>query len=256
VLGRLESYRAYNNSVINSRLATAGMFVYASELTLPLASVDQDSDPFASEIHAAFTADIDAEQRNHGVAVAPITVSGPNEFLPSIRWIEPSTQLGSQTIELTREARAELALALDVPTELLRDGGSDQVHWNAFASQTRLVSAHCLPLGRLITAAINEGFFRGALGLAGLDPKAFAITLDAAAITTGLVGDPTQAVLDALDRGLITGDAARARLGFSPDEAGDDVPVNTAPASTPPGTPANTSPDAARREPNSRGPAA
>jgi len=208
---------------IDSRLAGAGILAVPSEMTFSSPSSDEEpagdgeTDEFLAELITAMTTPIG--DRGNASAVVPMIIKAPGAILGNIQHIKFTSDLDAEARELRNEAIRRLALALDIPPEVLL-GVSDVNHWNAWLITEEAIKLHVEPLVELITSALTTEYLWPALVDAGVaDPSSYVIEGD----TSALRQRPSHSTeASELHRDLLITDAARLReQGFDDSDALD-----------------------------------
>lgn len=201
---------------IDSRLAGAGLLLLPSEMTFDSPAADDEptgdgeTDEFVSEfIDNMMTAIGD---RGSASAVVPIVVKAPGAVLGNVQHIKFSSDLDAEARELRNEAIRRLALALDIPPEVLL-GVADVNHWNAWLVTEEAIKIHIEPLVELITSALTVEYLWPSLQQMNVEnPQSYVIEGD----TSALRQRPSHSTeAQALHKDLLITDAALLReTGF------------------------------------------
>lgn len=151
-------------------------------------------------------------------AMLPIFATLPDwavEFIDKLKpthyWSELSEKLG----ELKSGAIQRLALALDMPAELLT-GAADSSRWHAWLADEQVIKIHIRPLLSRVADAATIGYLVAALEDIEEDPKAYAYGFDTAPLAVR--PNRSEDALAFWDRGLVDDETARKEGAF-PDEA-------------------------------------
>lgn len=158
-------------------------------------------------------------------ALVPLFLQAPGEYLDKIRHITFSSEVTETSLKTREAAIRRLALALDVPPEVLLGIGST-THWNAFIVEAEAIKLHIAPLLERICDALTRCVLWPMLRSEGHpDPESQVIWYD----TAGLALRPDRgADADAaFDRGTITRDAYLRAKGFNPDSDSHDLSTIT-----------------------------
>lgn len=252
-----------------SRLVGAGILFVPNEMSLPPAEgpvgepVDQDAPglpPIAPEddglpTHRATPADLsDAiidtasiaiEDPGSAAAATPIVVGVPAEYIGQVQHLKFGLDWADTVLELRTAAIKRLALALDVPPEILLGTGETN-HWSAWQVEESAIKVHIEPLLTVICDRLTTSLLRPVLESRGLAEHAenHCIWFE----TTRLTQRPDKGpeALALWDRGLIKPEVVLREHGYDPDS---DMPED---AGTPPeGAPSPQAPSTTRerREP-------
>lgn len=159
------------------------------------------------------------EDPSSASATIPMMLQAPGEFLDKIKHIKLGTEFTEVVIKLREAATRRLALALDVPPEVLL-GTGDMNHWSAWQVEESGIKLHVEPLMAIICDALTEHVLRPLLRLNNHpDPESAVIWYS----TAGLALRPNRAgdAKDAYDRMAINGATFREALGFDDSDAFD-----------------------------------
>lgn len=202
---------------LDSRLASAGAFIVPSEADLP---TTDDSEP---EETASLTDMIFQSMRKalsdpgSAAAQVPIIFEVPAEFADAFKLINFESPLSKEIIELRADAIGRLAAGLDLPREVV-EGMGDSNHWSAWQVAEETYRTHLVPILDVISDALTAAYLHPVAEAAGIpDVDTYMLAFDGSA----LIGepDPLQQVLELLDRGLITPEAALTMLHIPEDYA-------------------------------------
>ncbi len=255
-----------------SRLVGAGILFVPNEMSLPPAEgpvgapVDPDAPglpPIAPEpmptqratpadLSAAIidTASIAIEDPGSAAAATPIVVGVPADYIGKVQHLKFGLDWTNTVLELRTAAIKRLALALDVPAEILLGLGETN-HWSAWQVEESAIKVHIEPLLTVICDRLTTALLRPVLEARGLAEHAenHCIWFE----TTRLTQRPDRGpeALDLWDRGLIKPEVVLREHGYDPDE---DMPES--PGTAPEGAPNPASPRRPstrdRREPETR----
>lgn len=212
-LREIEEYGRYINSVVSSRLAGAGIMGVPSEMNFPTPpeGLQPGETAFVSHLTKAMLTPI--ADLSDPSAVVPIVIEAPAAALERIVWIvNPQGELTSVPADLRKDARGALAVALDLPADVVT-GTTDANHWGQWALEEQAIKIHIEPLMLLICSSLTDGFLHPALVADGIDPQAFSFWFDSSDLV--LRPDRGQDAKDNYDRGEINGDALRTETGFT-----------------------------------------
>lgn len=239
-----------------SRLVGAGILFVPNEMSLPpadgptgetdpdapgLPPVAPDLDGYApteratpADLSAAIieTAGIAIEDPGSAAAATPIVVGVPADYIGKVQHMKFGLEWADTVLALRTAAIKRLALALDVPAEILL-GLGDTNHWSAWQVEESAIKIHIEPLLTLICDRLTTGLLRPVLEARGLgeDAADFCIWFE----TSKLSQRPNRApeALALWDRGLLSNEVVLREHGYDPDA---DMPEN--PGTPPPGAPA------------------
>lgn len=215
----LELINRYIMSQFLSRLASAGVVMFPSEVTFPAREEFADApDPFVAEwIDIAATA---IANPGTAAAVVPIPIKVPAEYVDKIRHIDFTLQLDEKILEKRESAIKGLATMLNMPAEILL-GLGDVNHWGAWQLEEGALKTHIAPEAELICQAITHGYLQPRLKASGVEDFAkWVVWYDMSELT--LRPDRSDDAFAAYDRLEIDGAALRRETGF--DES--DKPNN------------------------------
>lgn len=204
---------------LDSRLWGSGMMLFKGPIDFPQR---EDGTPgmvaFQDEVIEA--AQVGISNPGQASAQVPIMMSLPSEE-GSVEHIDFSSELSSEVLTLRESAIKRLALALDMPSEIMLGMGESN-HWSAWQIEESAYKIHVAPLLDRLSDALTTEYFRPALQAAGVaNPDNYILAFDA----TEIISRPNR--FDQLktmyDDGLISDDFMRSENGI-PDDAipGDD----------------------------------
>lgn len=157
VLRELEGAGKYSSSTLDSRLAGAGILLIAQEMTFQTPNEDglPPTDGQMDDFLVALTEAMQAALRDPSSAAArvPIVVKVPGAFLDGVKHITFDLPLSDFIDAMTDKDIRRLALALDMPPEVLL-GQADSNHWSAWLISEDAIKLHVDPLADLIADAI------------------------------------------------------------------------------------------------------
>ena len=195
-----------------SRLASAGVVVFPSEVTFPERQEFADApDPFVAEwIENARTA---ISTPGTAASVVPMPIKVPAEYVDKIAHIDFTLKIDEKIIEKRDSAIKRLASQLNVPAEVLL-GMSDLNHWNAWISDENSLKVDVAPDAELICQAFTTGYLQPRLKASGVEDWAsWVVWYDMSELT--LRPDRSGDAFQAYDRLEINGAALRRETGFS-----------------------------------------
>lgn len=208
-----------------SRIGQAGLLVVPKDLQF-----DDDSDPFGADLADAMMAAI--RDVRDASAMVPVKVEIPDEYIEHIRHIVLDRPFDEHMPERIDKAIDRIALALDVPAELLK-GNADLTHWTAWLVNQDTWNSH----GEPIAVPIGDLYGRVASALYGqeivVEPDPTALLAKRSSIRDGLDAAKLGAVGLRYLRELIGADEADAPtadeleiLRLVPREPGREVLVD------------------------------
>ena len=227
VLRELVGLTKHVAATIDSRLAGAGLLVvgqgFSSLGTSGEHDGDEAADPLLGElIDTAATAIAD---RDSAAAVVPVVLQGPDDAVDKVRHLSFATPFDAATRELRDEAIRRLALGLDAPPEVLL-GMSGSSHWNAWLIEEDYVRTQIGPALQLVADALTADFLRPVVAAQGIDPAAYSVGWDAAALTRK--PDRSKAAQVGYEAGVLSAETLRDELGFDEADAPDRPEVDEA----------------------------
>lgn len=207
---------------LDSRLASNGILPWPQEADFPAKEGQSKAEAVIGYLMEAMTASLSAP--GTAAAQAPIVVEMPSEYIEifSKGWMDLSTVLDSQVLELRQDGMTRLANTLDMPRDVAQGTQSDSNHWGAWQVEETTYKIYIEPLLQRIADAITEHWFRPALIAMGVaDPERYVLDWDTSAIVKR--PDATEDLNWLYDQRLISDDYRRDQSGI-PDSAipGDD----------------------------------
>lgn len=252
ILREIVRLTAYIDAIAKSRLTGAGLLVVPDELTLPEADAPSAA-PLGTPTGAALPplssptdtyADVDAGQDraatptdvqkalvdvastaiknpSSAAATVPITIGAPADMVDKIRHIKFGVEFTDTVIKLRDQAIKRLALALDVPPEILLGTGQAN-HWSGWQIEESAIKIHVEPLLQLICQRLTVSVFRPMLQKLGHpDPESMCLWFD----PTGLTMKPNrlQPAMRMYELGLLKGERVVKEAGFDASDMPDDA---------------------------------
>lgn len=202
-------------SRLDSRLAGAGLLLIPDTLDFPTGDDEpSNAQGFMDFLARAFEAGI----RNPGDASAqvPIIAQAPTDDITNVTHLDFSTDLSQEIVDLRTAAIRRLALALDMPAEIMLGMGESN-HWSAWQIEEAAYKIHVAPLLDRLADALTTEYLHPALQLAGINnPHDYTLTFD----TTDIITRPNrqEEMLALYDRRLVSDAFMRAESGV-PDTA-------------------------------------
>lgn len=204
---------------LDSRLSGAGIWIVPQEIDF--AGNDTETEGPQGLMDSLRRA-AEASLSNPGDASSqvPIIMQVPGEQVANFNYQTFATELTNEVLELRQAAIRRLALALDMPSEVMLGMGESN-HWSAWQIEEATYKIHVAPLLDRIGSAITEQYFRPALVAAGVpNPDNYIIAFDTTEITTR--PNRLEELTSLWDRRLISDDALRVEAGV-PDR---DMPTD------------------------------
>lgn len=203
-----------------SRLAGAGMLILPQEMDFP---ADKEGKKSLATLLTALTEAMTTPiaDRADPSSLVPLLVTAPGELLEKIQHITFWSGLDEHSVELRTEAIRRLALAMDMPPEVLT-GVGDVNHWQAWAIDESAVKVHAAPPLELIVSSLTVGHLQPNLqdrGVAAVGE--YAVLADTSQMRTR--PNRSKEALELYDRGRITAEALLREVGFDPEDAMGEV---------------------------------
>jgi hypothetical protein len=156
-----------------SRLISAGLLLIPDGLDLPGLpakddSVDQAMDPFLRFLIEVMSTAI--KDRESAAARVPIVIRGDKEDLDGIKQVSFDTPFDDRVEALRVAAINRLAIAVDLPPELLQGLGRTQ-HWTGVLVTQEWAHNYLPPLMAMVCGSLTTGWFHKALAAAGVDDR-------------------------------------------------------------------------------------
>jgi hypothetical protein len=232
VLRQIELLGARVIADAESRLAGAGLLILPIEMEFPAGqaglpvptddddTVVDDDDNFIESLTAAMTVPIG--DRESPAAVVPLVIKVPSELVGKVQHLTFATPFDGALLELLDAAIKRLALALDMPPEVLT-GMAGVNHWTAWQVEETAITLHLEPGAEAFSQALTESYLIPALESEGFGPDDIA-TVMVWYDTSDLRARPDKspAAKDLYDRHELSGDALRRESGFSEDDAPEE----------------------------------
>lgn len=171
ILRELNGLTMYVSSIIDSRLAGAGVLILPNSATVLGATApedDQEEDPTVAAIIEAMVTPI--KDRSSAAAVVPLILTVPDEAADAIRHITFSSPLDLTAKELRDELIRRLAIGFDMPAEqLLGMALSASSHWGSWTIAEDTVRLHFMPGVQILATALLTELLIPMLIDAGVD---------------------------------------------------------------------------------------
>jgi len=203
---------------VRSRLASAGVvflpnsLVSVSEATRPDGS-DLPVDQVTRDLLEAMANAIDNPDSPD--AAMPIVLRGPDESGEKIKHIVFDRTIDETEMQLRKELRQNILIALDAPKEVAEGLGGTS-GFNASSIQMQMWEHTVAPIGDVMWEALTRMMLRPWLEKNGVEGRyRWRVNRDSVQIRN----NEDEKTRVALDRGLISDTVARRRLGFSEADA-------------------------------------
>lgn len=224
-LGELRRISQYIDAVLASRVASAGLLVFAQEASFPTAVGKEKTEgvhPFVTEILDVMMTAV----KNPGTAsgIVPIPVELPADLVDKIRHIDFATALSDRVLDMRESALRQAAIALDIPAEILT-GMEAMSHWGAWQIEEGAIKVHAEPLLEVITGALTTGYLHPVLKAQNEDTTDLIVWANTANLTSR--PDRSGNAVLAYDRLEINGDALRRETGMSEYDKPSDPELET-----------------------------
>jgi hypothetical protein len=212
-----------------SRLAGAGLLVLPNEIEFsPVAKTNADGEPdgvttddFVQTMIESFAPAI--VDRGAASAFVPLTIKVPGEYVDKVKHLTFWTEFSDTVLALGERAIKRLALALDLPPEVVTGTGGAN-HWSAWRVQEEAITLHIKPLANIICHALTQCYLAPALlsvGHAADEVAQFLVSIDPTNLTVR--PDLSDDTIAAWDRMEVSSATLRREIGLSesdkPDEA-------------------------------------
>lgn len=207
ILLELERLTRYVFSQIDSRLAGAGILPLPAGLRFPRADGGVgDANDLVMELATAAEASLTGEGSAAGVV--PIVVELPIEAMSAMKDkpITFESVLSEHAKELREEAIGRLAVAMDMPPEVMKGTGETN-HFNAWHIEESAVKIHIEPMMTRICDGLTQAYLKPALKALGKDPDKYCLWFDTAPLTVR--PNRLQDTLNLYERGLVSAEAVR-----------------------------------------------
>lgn len=210
---------------LDSRLATAGVWLVADELDLPKGEHETTALAFMDELLAV--AETGIQQPGTPAAVTPVAFNAPSEMIgagSALAFVDSSTQFVQGLDDLRDKALARLANTLDMPRDIAAGTQGESNHWSAWQVEESTYKIFIEPLLQALGDALTEQWFRPALVAMGMTEEQ-ALTYEVGWDTTKIVARPddTENLRDLHDRLLISDEYMLAENGIPEDARPDDA---------------------------------
>ena len=210
---------------LDSRLATAGVWLVADELDLPKGEHETTALAFMDELLSV--AETGIQQPGTPAGVVPVAFNAPAEMIAAgsaLAFVDSSTAFVGGIDDLRDKALARLANTLDMPHDVAAGTQGESNHWSAWQVEESTYKIFIEPLLRALGDALTEQWYRPALVAMGMTPQQaerFEIGWD----TTNIVARPDdRETLESLyEKILISDEYMLAENGIPEDAMPDEA---------------------------------
>lgn len=221
-LRELRRIAQYVDATLASRVASAGLLIFPQEASFPTATANpnepEPQDPFITEVLNVMTTAI----KNPGTAsgVVPIPIKVPGQYADKVIWKDMATTLSDRVIEMRDSALRQVAIALDVPAEVLTGLGAMN-HWGAWQIEEQAIKTRAEPLLDVVLGGLTDGYLLPILGAENVaTPEQYVLIADTSNLVTR--PDRSAAATEGYDRLELSGEAWRRETGFEEEDAPDE----------------------------------
>lgn len=203
---------------LDSRLASNGILPWPQEAEFPPGkNADGTAMSQAASVATYLMEAMTAGLSNPGTAgaQAPIVVTMPTELIDTFSkgWMDLSSVLDSQVVDLRDNALQRLFRTLDMPKDVAEGSQGDANHWGAWQIEELTYKIYSEPLLQRIADALTTHWFRPALVAAKVpDPEIYVLDWDTSAIVKR--PDATEDLNYLYENRLISGDYRREQSGI------------------------------------------
>lgn len=210
---------------LDSRLATAGVWLVADELEIPLGEHETTALAFMDELLSV--AETGIQQPGTPAAVVPVAFNAPADMIgagSALAFVDSSTTFVQGLDDLRDKALDRLAATLDMPKSVAAGSQDESNHWSAWQVEESTYKIFIEPLLRELGDALTEQWFRPALvtmGMTADQASRYEIGWD----TTNIVARPDdRETLESLyDKVLISDEYMLTENGISVDAMPDEA---------------------------------
>jgi hypothetical protein len=207
---------------IDSRLAGAGVLAIPTEMDFPGEPGDTPSERFSAQLERTMAASL--QQHDTAEALVPIVIEVAGEFLGKLQHLTFASPVSETIIGLRKDAITRLAMALDVPPEVLLGMGKSS-HWNAWQVEESTIKIHVEPVLIRIADALTTGYLHPALKAMGVkDFERYTVWFDTAPLAVR--PNRSDQALQFRDKGLLSDTATRGYGDFPEDDAPTEEETN------------------------------
>jgi hypothetical protein len=203
-----------------SRIAGAGLLLIPNSLNIVAPGQSTGVNP--PEGNPAMQALIRTSQASLRSATdvsrhMPVILEGHQEALNAVRHLSLQTPFDERVDGLRTSAVRRIAIGLDLPAEVLT-GMGDLNHWTAWQVESSGQRVNVEPTLTAVCRELTVKFLRPALEAMGLpDADKYMVDFDDAGVQNE--ANKGDLALSAYELGIISADAARTALGYSPSDA-------------------------------------
>lgn len=217
ILRELNALTMYVSSIVDSRLAGAGLLILPNSATVLGATApedDQEEDPTVAAIIEAMVTPI--KDRSSASAVVPLIMTAPDEAVDGIKHISFASPLDAVAKELRDELIRRLAVGFDLPAEqLMGTALAASSHWGQWAVSEDTVRLFYMPGTDLFGTAVLTDLIIPMMIEAGVpeeEANLYFFELDG----EGMISRPNQASegVELYKLGLLKGTTAVTAGGF------------------------------------------
>ncbi|MZE53808.1 hypothetical protein GTY86_35605 [Streptomyces sp. SID5770] len=210
---------------LDSRLATAGVWLVADELDLPKGEHETTALAFMDELLSV--AEVGIQQPGTPAAVVPVAFNAPAEMIgagSALAFVDSSTNFVTGLDELRDKALARLANTLDMPKDVAAGTQGESNHWSAWQVEESTYKIFIEPLLRELGDALTAQWYRPALVTMGMSEEQ-AARYEIGWDTTNIVARPddTENLRDLYDRILISDAYMLTENGIPEDAMPDEA---------------------------------
>lgn len=220
ILREIVGLTQHVSAQIDSRLAGAGVLFVPEGVKAGTQSASGDfdeADAFTESLVDAMVTPI--QDRGAASAIVPLVVSIPEDTAKDIKHVSFSNNLDKEAPALRSESIRRLALAMNMPPEVLLGSGSMN-HWGAWLVEEDTIKTHVEPVLALICNALTLQILRPYLEAVGYSTEE-ANTLSVWYDISDLVSRPirTEDAVKLYELGEISGKTLREASGFGEEDA-------------------------------------
>ncbi|KUJ65453.1 hypothetical protein ACZ90_48155 [Streptomyces albus subsp. albus] len=210
---------------LDSRLATAGVWLVADELDLPKGEHETTALAFMDELLSV--AETGIQQPGTPAAVVPVAFNAPGDMIAAgsaLAFVDSSTTFVQGLDDLRDKALDRLAATLDMPKSVAAGSQDESNHWSAWQVEESTYKIFIEPLLRELGDALTEQWFRPALVAMGMSPDQ-AARYEIGWDTTNIVARPDdRETLESLyDKILISDEYMLSENGIPEDAMPDEA---------------------------------
>jgi len=231
ILSEIERLTMHVAAQVDSRLSSAGILFMPNSIAFAASSqkdaeggqiITGSADAFVQSLMDSMSEAI--ANRESASALVPIVVTADADAIDKAKLMQFWTGLDENAINLRSEAIRRLALALDMPPEVLT-GAGDVNHWSAWAIDESAIKSHTEPLLNQIAADLTQGYLypyltSSAVGMSDEEAQQYGIGVDTSEMR--LRPNRSQEAIELWDRGELSDKTLRTETGFTEDDAPTD----------------------------------